>query len=104
MIVCTRGASCLSLYWAEGRAVVLVLVGYNLESPYSIIESSFPSKPSRSVLDGLKSMPLCFMSFKQTMAQPFARCRSRPGREPLGSCIDKPPSVSRLVLEVFLFL
>ena len=64
MIMCTRGTACLSLYRAEDRAVVLVLVGYNLESPYSIIESSFPSKPSRSVLDGLKSTPPCFMSFK----------------------------------------
>jgi hypothetical protein len=46
MIVCTRGTTCLSLYRAEGKAVVLVIVGYNLESPYSITKSSFPSKAS----------------------------------------------------------
>ena len=58
MIMCTRGTACLSLYRAEGRAVILVLVGYNLKSLYSITKSSFPSKPFRSVLDGLKSTPL----------------------------------------------
>ena len=74
MIVCTRGTTCLSLYREEDRAIILVPVGYNLESPYSIIESSFPSKSSRLVLDGLKTTPPCLMSFKQTVGQPWAHC------------------------------
>jgi hypothetical protein len=71
--------ACLSLYSPEGKAYCSSPSRIQLKSSSSIIETNFPSSPTRSVLDSLEIMPPCLTPSSRPMAS------SQPCGEPLGS-------------------